>query len=279
MGYAEMPRFAADLVAPVRTVNAEGKGPFAFVVDHASNRIPPQYGDLGLSPAERVRHIAWDPGALGVSLRLSELLDAPVVHSTVSRLVIDCNRELHVDDLIPKVSEYTVIPGNAAVTPDDRASRIAGAYEPFHAAIEALLDRRQAAGMETILVCMHSFTPVFKGAARRWPIGLIPPYTEAYTAALRDALAAEAPDLDIGWNEPYSALRGVTQTLERHGDGRGLVATMIEIRHDEILEPNGLALWASRLARCLDAARGAMRGTPVHLSPPNIGAIRLEGRD
>ena len=49
-----------------------------------------------LPPSELVRYIAWDPGALGVSLRLSDLLDAPVVHSTVSRLVIDYRRsELH----------------------------------------------------------------------------------------------------------------------------------------------------------------------------------------
>jgi predicted N-formylglutamate amidohydrolase len=279
MGYADRPRQDADLVAPVRTVNARGQGPFAIVVDHASNRIPARYANLGLPPSELVRHIAWDPGALGVSLRLSDLLDAPVVHSTVSRLVIDCNRELHVNDLIPEISEYTAIPGNAAVTDQDRAERIASAYLPFHAAIDALLDARAAAGLETILVCMHSFTPVYKGAARPWPIGLIPPYGEAYTAALRDALAADAPDLNIGWNEPYSALKGVTQTLERHGDGRGLNATMIEIRHDEILEPNGVALWADRLARCLSSARVALGGAPAHLSSPLRGAIRLDGRD
>ena len=279
MGYAERPRHDADLVAPVRTVNAAGQGPFAIVVDHASNRIPARYANLGLPPSELVRHIAWDPGALGVSLRLSDLLDAPVVHSTVSRLVIDCNRELHVNDLIPEISEFTVIPGNAAVTDQERAERIASAYLPFHAAIDALLDARAAAGLETILVCMHSFTPVYKGAARPWPIGLIPPYAEAYTAALRDALAADAPDLNIGWNEPYSALKGVTQTLERHGDGRGLAATMIEIRHDEILEPNGVALWADRLARCLSSARVALGGAPAHLSSPLRGAIRLDGRD
>ncbi len=38
---------------------------------------------------------------------------------------------------------------------------------------------------------------------------------------------------------------------------------MIEIRHDEILEPNGVDLWASRLARCLEAARVALRKAPV----------------
>ncbi len=264
MGYAEIPRHDADLLAPVRTVNADGKGPFAIVVDHASNRIPPRWGDLGLGPSDRIRHIAWDPGALAVSLKLSDLLDAPLVHSTVSRLVIDCNRDLDAPDLVPTISESTEIPGNAGLDAEDLRWRIATAHAPFHGAIDQVLDARRAAGLETILVCMHSFTPVYKGRQRPWPIGLIHARDQRYTAALREALAAEAPELNIGWNEPYSALSGVTYTLEHHGDGRGLDATMIEIRHDEILEPNGVALWADRLARCLAAARVALGGTPVH---------------
>jgi predicted N-formylglutamate amidohydrolase len=263
MGNADDPRQNADLLQPVRTVNAEGRGPFAIVVDHASNRIPPRWGNLGLTPSHRIRHIAWDPGALSVSLRLSELLDAPVVHSTVSRLVIDCNRDLDAADLVPAISEHTEIPGNAALTDDDRQWRVASAHAPFHDAIDRLLDARQAAGLPTILVCMHSFTPVYKGKSRPWAIGLIHARNDSFTAALRNALAADAPELDIGWNEPYSALNGVTYTLEHHGDGRGLDATMIEIRHDEILEPNGVARWAARLARCLEAARVAHSSGPV----------------
>jgi predicted N-formylglutamate amidohydrolase len=263
MGTTGMPRQNADLLAPVRTVNANGRGPFAIVVDHASNRIPPRWGDLGLSARDRVRHIAWDPGALGVSLKLSDLLDAPVVHSTVSRLVIDCNRDLDAPDLVPTISETTEIPGNAGLTADDRTWRLAAAHAPFHGAIDRVLDARAAAGLETFLICMHSFTPTYRGVARPWPIGLIHARDTRYTSALRDALAADAPDLNIGWNEPYSALNGVTYTLEHHGDGRGLDSTMIEVRHDEILEPNGVALWAARLARCLEAAREALHSGPV----------------
>jgi predicted N-formylglutamate amidohydrolase len=122
---------------------------------------------------------------------------------------------------------------------------------------------------------MHSFTPTFMGAARPWPIGLLPAPDESYTRALFAALRAELPDMNIGWNEPYAAAKGVSYTVDHHGEG--LAATMIEIRHDEILEPSGVALWADRLARCLERARVAL-GAPSHLSPPS-GAIRLEGRD
>ena len=241
----------------VRVTNPDGRSPFVVAVDHASNRIPEHWGDLGLSPEDRVRHIAWDPGALAVALRLVGLLDATVVQSTVSRLVIDCNRDTDASDLIPSLSETTTVPGNVDVAAPDRQRRIETVHAPFHAALDGVLDRRQADRTETILVCLHSFTPVFKGVARPWPIGLIHGRDVHFTTALRAALEAETPDLAIGWNEPYSALNGVTYTLEHHGDGRGLESTMIEIRNDEILDHKGVDRWAGRLARTLVAAADA----------------------
>jgi len=244
-----------DATPPVMTINATGRSPFVLVCDHASNRIPVEYGDLGLPAIDRLRHIAWDPGALAVSLELVERFDAPLVHSTVSRLVIDCNRTFSAPDLIAPVSETTEIPGNRHVSDADRLRRIAAFHTPFHTAIETLLDRRATAGQETILVAMHSFTPVYKGVARRWPIGLIHGVDTRYTRRVFDALKRADPDLDVGWNEPYAALNGVTFTLEHHSDGRGLTSTMIEIRHDEILTLTGVRRWAALLANCLEEAR------------------------
>jgi predicted N-formylglutamate amidohydrolase len=259
VGVEASARHAASYLPPVLSVNADGRSPFVLVCDHASNRIPPPYGDLGLSLVQRLMHIAWDPGALAVACELSRLLDAPLIHSTVSRLVIDCNRDADAVDLCPRISERTEIPGNASVSAGDRAERLALYHAPFHETIDTLLSRRAAAGEEAILVTVHSFTPVYKDVHRPWPIGLIHGTDPTFTAALRDALEADEPALNIGWNEPYSALNGVTYTLEHHGDGRGLPATMIEIRHNEILEPYGVSLWASRLARCLSAARGSQQ--------------------
>ncbi|KKB77763.1 hypothetical protein VW35_13945 [Devosia soli] len=248
----------------VLVTNARGNSPFVIVCDHASNRIPERYGDLGLSPTERLSHIAWDPGALAVSRNLSDSLDAPLVESTVSRLIIDCNRALDAPDLIWTLSERTRITANDNLSEDERQFRIANYHRPFHGAIEMLLEARRNAGKDTILVCMHSFTPVFLGLSRPWPIGLIHGRDTRFTKSLRDALAAERPDLNTGWNEPYAALNGVTLTLEKHGDGNGLDATMIEIRNDEILSPEGARRWAGLLARSLEAARLKRRPAPVH---------------
>ena len=196
---------------------------------------------------------------LSLPLQFGDLLDAPLVHSTVSRLVIDANRDLNARDLIWTLSEATRIVANESLSPEERQFRIDAYHRPYHDAIDAVLTARASARRETILVCVHSFTPVFLGQARPLATGLIHGREKRFTSDLRDALAAADPTLNIGWNEPYAALNGVTLTLEKHGDGRGLEATMIEIRNDEILSTEGVGRWADLLARSLLAARGARR--------------------
>lgn len=244
---------AESLQPPVIVQNQDGASPFVLVCDHASNRIPERYGDMGLQARERFMHIAWDPGALAVAQALVALLDAPLVHSTVSRLVIDCNRPPDSAELIPTVSERTVIPANRGLPAAERAYRLATYHRPFHDAVAALLDQRESAGRENVLVTIHSYTPVYLDVPRPWPIGLIHGCDARFTRALHSALHAET-GLDIGWNEPYAAHRGVTYTLEHHGDGRDIAATMIEIRNNEILEPDGVQAWAARVSRCLEHA-------------------------
>lgn len=249
--------FSTSLQPPVLTFNPGGASRFVVLCDHASNRIPDAYGTLGLSAQERIMHIAWDPGSLAVSKALADLLDAPLVQSTFSRLVIDPNRAPDADDLIPALSETTAIPGNADIEDADRAERIATYHAPYHAAIADLLDARAASGLESVIVAVHSFTPVFKGVERPWHAGLIHGDDEAFSQALFSALQTDHPDLNIGWNEPYRAAQGIYHTVSEHADRRGLPGTMVEIRHDEILEPAGATRWARRIARSLDGAVSA----------------------
>jgi predicted N-formylglutamate amidohydrolase len=230
----------------VRVTNRAGKSPFLLVCDHASNYLPPDYGTLGLQSADMLRHIAWDPGALPVALRMADTLDATLVEAGVSRLAIDCNRPLDAPDLIPQISETTLIPGNAALTDKDRAERIALSWQPFHETIETLVDERVAAGRETWLVTVHSFTPVYKGVARPWEIGIIHDDDERLSAPLIGELEA-LKRFTVGENEPYSPADRVYFTLERHARSRGLPCAMIEIRNDEIADAAGQAKWAELL--------------------------------
>lgn len=259
MGHDDGARREVSAIPPVMVINAQGRGRYVLACDHASNRIPAEYAALGLSPSEQLMHIAWDPGAFEVALKLSAALDAPLVASTVSRLVIDCNRWHTAPDLIPAVSERTEVRGNRGLGDIERQRRIDRYHTPFHTALEAVLDGRKSAGQRTVLATVHSFTPVYKDVPRPWPIGLIHGLDTRLTESLRDALVADAPGLNVGWNQPYSAQSGVTYTLEHHGDERGLDCTMIEIRNNEILTPEGIALWSDRLARCLAAAEKVLK--------------------
>ncbi len=235
---------------PVAVVNGNGLGPFVVLCDHASNRIPEAFGTLGLTPADVSAHIAWDPGALGVSLRLSERLDAPLVYPTVSRLVIDCNRDPSASDLIPEISESTTIPGNAKLSEVERAARIAAVHTPYHDAVTSLLDSRDAATMHSVLVAVHSFTPVYKGVARPWQVGLIADNDRRLFTPMIAALTS-LPDLTVGDNQPYSAADGVYYTLTRHGEGRDLACIMIEIRNDQLASAAAEQAWGDRLADLL----------------------------
>jgi predicted N-formylglutamate amidohydrolase len=234
----------------VRVTNAGGTSPYLFTCDHASNFIPPEFGTLGLAADELVRHIAWDPGALPVARGIAQALDATLIESCVSRLVIDCNRPLDAPNLISEVSETTAIPGNAGLTPDQRQARIDLAWAPFHEAIRRTVEERCAAGRETRLVSIHSYTPVYFGKARPWHIGIIHDEDERISAPLLSALGGVA-GIVVGANEPYSPADLVYFTLERHARSRGLACAMIEIRNDEIATEAGQARWAGLLAAIL----------------------------
>ena len=234
----------------VVTENSGGRGRFVILCDHASNKIPPSFAGLGLNAAERVTHIAWDPGALAVSRRLAERLDAPLLWPDVSRLVIDCNRAHDAPDLIAETGEGREIPGNRDLAADERRARIERFHDPYHQAVDACLDARLAAGRDCALVAVHSFTPVFRGIERPWPVGIIFNRDRGLADHVIDGLKAEEA-LNVGVNEPYTPADRVYTTLSRHGEARGLPAVMIEIRNDEIAAAAGQTAWADRLADIL----------------------------
>lgn len=241
----------AGAVDPVAVENRAGGGAFIVLCDHASNFVPAEYRGLGLDPAALQTHVAWDPGALGVARHLARALDAPLVLAAASRLVIDCNRPLDAPDLIAAISETTAIPGNAAVSDLERRRRIAAFHVPYHAAIEELIDQRLDAGRTTALVAVHSFTPVYRGVARPWEVGVIFDRDRSLAEPLSAALRAEG--LTVGVNEPYSPADRVYYTLTRHAEDRGLAAVMIEIRNDLIRDADNEAAWGNRLAAALRA--------------------------
>lgn len=251
---------AGGMNRAVAVENAEGAGAFVLVCDHASNFFPPPYDtSLQVSDADKQAHIAWDPGALGVARGLSKALDAPLVFTTVSRLIIDCNREESRSDLIPCLSETTEIAGNKDLAAEEKAFRIDLAHRPFHGAIDKVIEDRKARGLSSAVVSIHSFTPVYKGVARPWEIGLIYETDRRLADPVLADLGARG-DLTVGDNEPYSPADGVYYTIRRHGEDRQLPCLMIEIRNDEIRTPEEEERWSDLLAPVLARAAETVSG-------------------
>ncbi|MEJ8572462.1 N-formylglutamate amidohydrolase [Microbaculum marinum] len=247
------------LAEPEPRVDADGlirlegdavAGDFLVLCDHASNRVPAGFGSPGLPAAQMQRHIAWDPGALPVARDMARRLGSPLVFPDASRLLIDCNRPTDAPDSATTLSEDTEIPGNVDLDPAVRAHRIAGIYDAYHDAIDALLDRRAAAGIDTALAAVHSYTPTYRSSPRPWHVGILYNADRRLADRLFEALEGEA-DLVVGDNEPYGPWDGVYHTLHRHGEARGLASVMIEIRNDLIGEAEGQVIWAERLAAAL----------------------------
>src|SRR6185369_10960913 len=96
-----------------------------------------------------------------------------LVAQRYSRLVIDCNRPPHAASSIPRISEATMIPGNEGIAQAAAQMRRETIFDPYHRRIGEIIDQRLARGMPTLLVSLHSFTPVYAGIARPWHIGTL----------------------------------------------------------------------------------------------------------
>jgi predicted N-formylglutamate amidohydrolase len=230
--------------APALVVNGDGRSSYVLVCEHASNRLPKSLGSLGLPEAELQRHIAWDIGAEPVARLLSRLMNAPLVLQRYSRLAYDCNRPPDSADAMPEISETTHIPGNRQLSPDDKLMRTREIYRPFHATIADVLDRRAAEGTRSVVVTIHSFTPVYKGTRRAVELGIL----HDRDRVLADELITSFPRVDARLNEPYGPDDGVLHTLNLHAAPRGLRHAMIEIRNDFLLDARGQDEWAERLS-------------------------------
>ena len=242
-----------DEPGPVSLDNEAGGSAFFLTCDHGGRAIPRKLGRLGLAEPDTFRHIAWDIGVAELGRRLSPLLDAALIRQTYSRLVIDCNRDPAVPSSIPEISETTEIPGNRGLTEAARAARQAAIFRPYHDRIAAALDRRRAEGRASVLVALHSFTPVFKGEARPWHAGVLHNRDARLAHPLLALLRAE-DGLTIGDNQPYRVSDLTDYTVPVHGERRGLLHVEIEIRQDLVADPSGQTAWAERLARLLPAA-------------------------
>ncbi|HVY00253.1 MAG TPA: N-formylglutamate amidohydrolase [Pseudorhodoplanes sp.] len=233
---------------PVEIYRPDGGSRLLIVCDHAGKAIPRKLGRLGLPESEIERHIGWDIGIAGVVRAMADALDATAILQPYSRLVIDCNRTPGTPSSIPAISENTEIPGNDRLVAEEIAARQSEIFAPYHAAITAELDRRQTAGEHTMLIAMHSFTPIYKGVSRPWHVGTLY-HRQLWLAGVVFDLLSREKGLVVGDNEPYMVRDDVDYTIPVHGERRNIPHVGIEIRQDLIASEVGQREWAALMTR------------------------------
>ena len=236
---------------PYRLINEDGPSPLIIICDHASNRVPAAYGDLGLPPMEFQRHIAWDIGTAGITEILARRFDAPAILSEVSRLLIDCNRRFEDPSLTPAISDGTEVPANRNVPMAERETRWRLYHQPYHQAIWAAIERKLARGQRPILVSIHSMTPVLKAIARPWQIAVCWLDDQRLSAPMLGALRAR-PGIKVGDNQPYRLDLHEDYSVPVHAMRRGLKHLLVEFRQDEVADDSGQKRWADLFGDCLE---------------------------
>ena len=227
-----MSLLAPDEPHPVILVNEAASSPVVLVCEHAGRVVPRGLGNLGLGEADLSRR------------RSNDLLQR------YTRLAYDCNRPPDHPGAMPEMSELTPIPGNVNLSAAERLARTSALYEPFHAAVRAVLDAKA----DPVFVTIHSFTRHFKGMVRDVELGLLHHADDRLARRLQQLMGELYPGIDTRINEPYGPGDGVAHTLDLHGNSRGITNVMIEIRNDLIADQEGQAIWAGLLAELIAEA-------------------------
>ena len=224
----------------------EGTADLLILVDHASAHVPADI-DLGIEPTLLDQHVAIDIGAAPLARLLAIRLGASAILATVSRLVIDLNRELDAPGLIPVASDGHLVPGNRDLSAEARQARIDRFFDPYHAAIAA----RLAADRPRLIVGLHSFTPRLEtcDVPRPWQVGLLWNEDDRATRAALPLL--EAQGLCVGDNLPYSG-KLLNATINRHAEANAIPYLNFEVRQDLIGDAAGVAAWADILAPVIE---------------------------
>lgn len=211
-----------------------GRDFYLITCEHGGNRIPSPYRELFCGHEHLLRtHRALDFGALRVARELAAALSAPLVVSTVSRLLVDLNRSIGHPRLF---SEATRSAGR-----DVRQKILSQHYLPYRTRVEAAVAQQAARGRRVIHVSCHSFTPELHGEIRNADIGLLYDPARTDEANLcrhwQSLLKEHTPKLKTRLNYPYAGTAdGLTTYLRRRFPMENYLGIELEINQKHAQE-------------------------------------------
>lgn len=206
---------------------------FIVTCEHGGNRIPAAYRSLFRGQQQLLNsHRGYDAGALAMARSLATALDAPLVASNISRLLIDLNRPAGHPQLYSALTRST--------QPELRTEIATRHHQPYLEEIERLIGSAVGSGQRAIHISSHSFTPELNGLTRRADIGLLyDPGREGeveLSARWKAKLTEYAPTLRVRRNYPYQGkAAGLTAHLRRCFPSDSYIGIELEINQDIVM--------------------------------------------
>ena len=183
---------------------------------------------------------------------LARAFGAPLVTSTISRLLIDLNRSIGHPQLLSAATR-----GAPAKL---RAKIVEQHYRPYRAQVERLVRQSVSRGRRVIHISSHSFTPELDGKVRRADVGLLyhpGRHGEAELCARwKASLAAFAPELRVRRNYPYAGKGdGLTSHLRLHFPPSAYCGIELEVNQRIVLAAD--RRWTALRRVLIDSLRTA----------------------
>lgn len=225
----------------------------ALTCEHASDHFPHPYRLEGPDARLAGTHWAIDLGARELTLELAKALGAPAVLARCSRLVVDVNRGLDAPTLFRGDADGLAIELNRDLGPEERQTRIARFYEPYHRAVDAMIAGTRA----PLLFAVHSFTDEYEGSPREMELGILFDREDELGAEL--AAACAVAGFHTAENEPWSGKDGLIYSADRHAAAHERRALELEVRQDRCLDPAFRARLVPVLVRALTATGTRLR--------------------
>jgi predicted N-formylglutamate amidohydrolase len=234
--------------------------------EHGGKRIPASY--RGLFEGHQAlldSHRGFDPGALTLARALAGSFAAPLVVSTISRLLVDLNRSIGHPRL-----HFEVI---RQAPPEVRQEILRRYYEPYRARAAARVAQAIAVHGRVVHISSHSFTPELDGKVRNADIGLLydpaRPGEVALCERWKASLEACAPDLTVRRNYPYAGKGdGLTAWFRRRLAPEVYVGIELEVNQKLVFGAG--QPWIALRRIIVESLCGALASLPGVASPgPN----------
>jgi predicted N-formylglutamate amidohydrolase len=225
--------------------------------EHASWTSPPGL-DLGVPSSVLKSQSGWDHGAFDIASRWSEAVGLPVHAGAFTRMYVDLNRPPDHPDAIPRVCYGAPVPGNAELSPADRAERL----EMFHAPYWNAVRRDVAARLVDCGACLHlsshSFSPTLDPQNRTYHCGVLYDPAHGFEAELAERMlfALRSAGLDVRANQPYGGTGpALCTSLRNELAGKRYAGIELETSHAVTESAGGCARVANALVPFLESLR------------------------